>query len=147
MFTAYPAIFARDRSGTILVRFPDFDDATTEATDDAEAFALAVDCLDETIAYRIASRLALPRASQPRRVQRLVPVPALTAAKAALWESMRQSGATISDLARRLGIQTIQVRRLLDPRHRSRIDMLEAAMAALGRRLVIGAEPTLHAAE
>ncbi len=40
-------------------------------------------------------------------------------------------------LARRLGCDPKDVRRLLDLMHRSRLDRLEAALAALGKLFVI----------
>jgi antitoxin HicB len=45
-----------------------------------------------------------------------------------------------TELARRLGADEKEVRRLLDPHHRSKLPRLEAALAALGKRLVIGIE-------
>jgi antitoxin HicB len=50
---------------------------------------------------------------------------------------MREAGLRKADLARRLGWHVPQVDRLLDLRHASRIDQIEAALAALGKRLVI----------
>ena len=45
---------------------------------------------------------------------------------------MRRAG-----LARRMGIHKQEVERLFDPDHASRIEQLEAAFAALGKRLLI----------
>ena len=44
------------------------------------------------------------------------------------------------DLARRLGWAETQLRRVLDPRRRSRLEDIEAALGALGKRLVIEVE-------
>ena len=40
-------------------------------------------------------------------------------------------------MARRIGCDPKDIRRLLDLMHRSRLDRLEAALAALGKRLVV----------
>ena len=61
-------------------------------------------------------------------------------AKAALYLAIREAGITTSDLARRIGVPAAEVRRLLDPRHNTRLRQLEAALAALGQRLVVRAE-------
>ena len=61
----------------------------------------------------------------------------LVAAKLALYEAMRAQRITRTDLARRLGLQENAVRRLLDLDHRSHIDQLDRALAALGRRLEV----------
>jgi antitoxin HicB len=60
------------------------------------------------------------------------------AAKAALWLALREQGVSLNELARRLGhASTLQARRLLDPRHPSRLELIDAALAALGKRLVV----------
>ncbi|MFI5387129.1 MAG: helix-turn-helix domain-containing protein [Fimbriimonadales bacterium] len=50
---------------------------------------------------------------------------------------MRERGVSKSELARRLGFHVTQVQRLLDLRHVSRLDRIEAAVAILGKRLSI----------
>ncbi len=61
----------------------------------------------------------------------------MAAAKLAIYQAMRDQGVTQVALARRIGCDPKDVRRLLDLMHRSRLDRLEAALAALGKRLVI----------
>ncbi len=51
-----------------------------------------------------------------------------------LWP---QAGVTKAELARRLGWHGPQVDRLLDLNHASRLDQIEAALAALGKRLQV----------
>ena len=122
--------------GGLLVRFPDWA-AVTDGDDLAEAITNAVDCLDEMIAHRIARREDLPRPS-PARGRRTVAPGAQIAAKAALWLALRDQDVSLNELARRLGHDsTLQVRRLLDPRHASRLELIDAALAALGKRLVV----------
>jgi antitoxin HicB len=67
----------------------------------------------------------------------LVPIPALTAAKTALYLALRQDGLTKSEFAARLGCDEKEVRRLLDPRHRSKLPRIQAALAVLGRRVAL----------
>jgi antitoxin HicB len=50
---------------------------------------------------------------------------------------MLGAGFTPPGLALRLGCDPRQVRRLLDLDHRSRLDQLEATLAAFGKRLVL----------
>jgi antitoxin HicB len=64
-------------------------------------------------------------------------LPALTAAKVLLYRAMREAGVRRADLARRLGWQGPQVDRLLDLGHASRLDQIEQAPAALGKRLSV----------
>ena len=70
----------------------------------------------------------------------VVPVPAQTAAKAALYLALREAGLSRKQLASRLGCDEKEVRRLLDPRHPSKLPRLQAALAALGKRLALRLE-------
>jgi len=67
-------------------------------------------------------------------------LPALASVKAELYREFLASGMRKSELARRLGISRGNIERLFDLHHSSRLEHLEAAFAALGRRLLIGVE-------
>jgi antitoxin HicB len=122
--------------GGLLVSFPDWH-AATDGDDLAEAVAAAVDCLEEMIANRINRRENIPRPSAAQG-RRTVGPGGQIAAKAALWLALREQDVSLNELARRLGHDsTLQVRRLLDPRHASRLELIDAALAALGKRLVV----------
>ena len=54
--------------------------------------------------------------------------------------ALRQAHLTQVELAARLHCDEKEVRRLLDPRHASKLARLEAALAVLGRQLVIGVQ-------
>jgi antitoxin HicB len=58
-------------------------------------------------------------------------------AKTALYDAMREQGVGRAELARRLRWHLPRVARLLDPRHASRVEHVEAALAALGLRLIV----------
>jgi len=132
----YPAKLTR-RGGSVLVRFPDLPEALTEGADEHEALAQATDCLDEAIAGRIRRGEDIPA---PRRCRghRMIPVPAPMAAKAALYLALRDARITKRALASRLGCDEKEVRRLLDPRHPTKLPRLQQALAQLGKRLVVG---------
>jgi hypothetical protein len=57
--------------------------------------------------------------------------------KLALYDAYRMAGVTKSELARRMGIPKTNVDRLFSLTHRSRVDMIESAAAALGKQLVV----------
>ena len=90
------------------------------------------------VAGQILSGGDIPAPRAPEPGDRLVPVGALLAAKAALHLAMRDAGIGTSELARRLGSGEADARRLLDPRHTTALPRLEAALAALGKRLLVG---------
>ena len=67
-------------------------------------------------------------------------VPALTATKVSLYTLMRERHVGKTELARRLNWHMPQVDRVVDVRHASRLDQLETAFSALGKRIVVTVE-------
>jgi antitoxin HicB len=138
---SYPVSLTPDESdGGYVVTFPDLPEAITQGHDAGDALGQAADALEEAIAGRIRRGDDIPQPSRPRRGQHLVPVPAQTAAKAALYLALREAGLSKLQLAARLRCDEKEVRRLLDPRHPSKLPRLQAALAALGKRLAVRLE-------
>jgi antitoxin HicB len=50
---------------------------------------------------------------------------------------MREGGMRNTELAGRLGVSETVVRRMLDPKHTTRPERIQAALAALGKRIVV----------
>jgi antitoxin HicB len=67
-------------------------------------------------------------------------LPALASVKVELYRELKTSGARKAELARRLRISRGNVDRLFDLHRNTRLALLEAAFAVLGRRLSIGVE-------
>src|SRR6267143_5744432 len=138
MFTfAYPAVFKRDEDGRWLVSFPDFPNAHTDGADATEAMEEAIDCLGSSIAFAMADKANVPKPSRLKRGQKLVPVPPWIVAKLALYWAIREIGISQSELARRLDVSESVVRRMLDPNHGTRTEKIQAALEALGKRVVM----------
>jgi antitoxin HicB len=139
MFTAsYPASFLPEGNGKgFHVRFPDLPEALTGGDDLADTLAQATDCLAEAIAGRIARGDRIPRPSKSRRGQRLISVPLYLAPKLALYLAIRERGIPNTELARRLGVSETVVRRMLNPKHDTRPERIQAALLALGKRIVV----------
>jgi len=133
----YPVTIGVDTAGFYLVTFPDIPEAGTDAETREEALGAAPDALITTLGGYIAARRAIPSPSPATSGQVMVTLPVLAAAKLALYEAMQTAKVTNVALGQRLGISEGAVRRLLDLDHRSHIDHVEAALAALGCRLVV----------
>ena len=133
----YPVCLEPDSNETVLVSFPDIPEAHTFGEDEQEALVRAVDALETALMMYIEERKDIPRPSRIRKRGRWVVLPALTEAKVCLYHAMRQSGAHKAELARRLRWHMPQVDRLLDLRHASRLDQLEAALSVLNKKLTI----------
>ena len=137
---AYPATIEHDEAGFYLVIFPDLPEAATNGLSEDEALAEAEDALEEAIAGRINRGEPIPHPSHAGTGQIIVPIPAQMAIKTALYMAVKEQRIRNSELARRLGADEKEIRRLLDPHHRSKLPRLEAALAVLGKKLVIGIE-------
>ena len=134
---AYPAYLTPDPDGGFTVTFRDVPEAITEGDSREEAVLRSEDALESALAMYIAAKEPLPRPSAPEAGEVSVPLTALGMAKTALYEAMREQGVGRAELARRLRWHLPQVARLLDLRHASRMEHVEAALAALGLRLVV----------
>ena len=139
----YPARLKPDRvDGGFVVTFTDLPEAITQGEAVEDALNEAADCLDEAIVNRIVTGLPIPLPSVVKKGCYPVPLAAHSAAKAALYLALQEARVTKADLAKRLDCDEKEVRRLLDPRHPSKLPRLEAALAAIGRRLIVGFQAT-----
>jgi hypothetical protein len=57
-----------------------------------------------------------------------------------LYLAMREAGMTNVQLARKLGCDEKEVRRMLDPRHPTKLPMIKEALDVFGQRLVVSVE-------
>jgi antitoxin HicB len=139
MFTAtYPASFLPERNGKGLhVRFSDLPEALTGGADLDDTLVQAADCLAEALAGRITRGDPIPRPSKLKRGQYPISVPLYLAPKLALYLAMREAGMRNTELAKRLGISETVVRRMLEPKHNTKPERIQAALAALGKRIVV----------
>ncbi len=131
---AYPIIL-EDDDGTLLATSPDFPELTTFGVDRDEALSRTIDALDEAIAARIHDRKDIPAPSKGG--DNLAVLPSLTTVKVMLYMGMKDGGIGKAELARRLGWHLPQVDRVLDIRHKSRLDQMDAALSAIGIRLEV----------
>ena len=135
--TQYPVTLERDDNGTILVTFPDIPEAVSHGENETDALAHAEDALITALMIYIEDRRTTPRPSAPRRRQKLLALPLLVEAKVMLSDAMIERRMRKSDLARSLGVHMPQVDRLLNLRHSSKIEMIEEALRAVGKKLTI----------
>lgn len=134
----YPAILTpEEEEEGFIVRFVDLSEAITQGEGIEDALGEAADCLEEAIANRIVMGLDIPKPSRIKKGCYPVPLPAQMAAKAALYIALREANISKLELARRLHCDEKEVRRLLDPRHPSKLPRIENALAAVGQKLII----------
>jgi antitoxin HicB len=133
----YPVTFQRDQNGTIIALVPDVPGTMTFGANRDEALDRVQGALVAMLAARMEDQETIPRPSRAGRRQRVVALQPVVAAKISIYQAMRVQQSTPQDLARRLGWEESRMRRVLDLRRRSRLEDIEASLAALGKRLVI----------
>lgn len=131
----YAVLFSAAAEGGWLIACRDLPEAISQAEGDEDREEVASGCLQAAIEARIEDGENLPVPSRARVGEVMVSLPIDTAAKAALYEAMRDAHVSKAELARRLGVDEKEVRRMLDPGHTSKIPRIATALHVLGRRL------------
>lgn len=132
----YPASFEPDtEAGGYVVTFRDIPEAATQGDDDAEAMAMAEEVLISAIEFYLEQKRPVPAPSKAKRGERFVSIPVGVAAKVLLLNEMLAQGIGTTELARRMGTIPQNVNRLIDVRHTSKLESIEKAIEALGKRL------------
>ena len=132
---AYPIDLLEQPEG-FTVTAPDVPELITEGDTRAEALRQAVSGLVTALSFYVDEGQPLPVPSAPNG-RPVVSVPVLEATKLALHAAMVEQRVSNVELARRLDVHESIVRRLRDPLHRSHVGQVEAALAALGRQVVL----------
>jgi antitoxin HicB len=114
-----------DKRGVIVVSFPDVPEAITQGDDEADARAQAEEALGLALLTYPERGLPLPK---PRAKGRGLTMVAVAA------------GIAKSEFGRRMGKNEKEIRRILDPKHPTKLPAMVEALRALGKRLVIGVE-------
>lgn len=136
---SYRALFEPgDRRGTVVVTFPDVPEAITQGRGEGDARAKAEEALALVLLTYLKRGKPLPKPRAKGRGLVDVAVAPEVAAKLAVLESFAAARMTKSELARRIGRDEKEVRRILDPKHPTKLPALTAALRALGKRLVVG---------
>jgi antitoxin HicB len=136
----YAVLLSPADEGGYVVTCRDLPELITQGESVEDAMEQASDAMDEVFATYLTEGLDFPEPSKPRRRERMVAPPPETVAKAALYVAMRRAGISKVQLAKRLGVDEKEVRRLLDPHYGSKLPRIAKAISVLGQRLVIGVE-------
>jgi antitoxin HicB len=136
---SYPINLKPDDNGSLLVTFPDVPEAITAGDNEDDAKVQALDALEAALDIYFSEKRAIPTPSKAKRGQPVVTLPALVTAKVLLANEMLRQNVRKAELARRLSVNPVQVDRLLNFSHSSKIEMVESAFAVLGKRLDIRA--------
>ena len=134
----YPVRLRKDGE-FITVSFPDIPEAHTFGNNREHALEMAMEALESAMDFYLEDKRPVPAPSKPKRGQQVVELPASVSAKVLLLNEMLRQKVRPAELARRIGTTPQEVNRLTNIRHRTRIDGIDKALRALGKRLIVDA--------
>ncbi|MFV2073043.1 MAG: type II toxin-antitoxin system HicB family antitoxin [Thermoanaerobaculales bacterium] len=126
-----------DEAGGYVVTCPDLPEVVTQGEGRADALEQAADAIEEAVAGRLGRGEEIPAPTECGGGGDVVPLAPVTAAKVALEQAMREAGMSQVGLAGLLCCDEKEVRRLLDPRHPSKMPRLARALRLLGKGLIV----------
>lgn len=136
----YAIRFEKDTTPGLAVFCRDLPQLNSFGDDEQHAISEAVDAIETTLSIYVDERRAIPEATPPLAGEHVIHLPAVTVAKIALWNAMAERDMRKADLRRLLGVHQVQGDRLVDFLHTSKMEQVEAALAALGKRLTVSVE-------
>jgi antitoxin HicB len=137
---SYPADFRPIEDGWFMAVFPDVPGCATNGEDHDVTYEMAQDALGIMLDSYIWEHGTLPPRSRPSKNQVVVELSALDSSKLALCLEMAKAKLTKTELAARLGVDEKEARRILAVGHNTKLDTLEAAFKAIGRKITIQVE-------
>ncbi|RXZ42722.1 type II toxin-antitoxin system HicB family antitoxin [Crenobacter cavernae] len=132
----YPVTLTDEDNG-VSVSFPDVPEALTFGETRDEALREAVDALLTALIIYQDERRAFPLPGALDSGNAAIALPLMGSLKLLLHNAMVEKGWRKADLARATGWAGSQIERALDPRYASKLDALETALAALGKRVSV----------
>lgn len=129
----YPVLIEKDGDG-YLAKFPDIPEALTGGDTRDHTLELAEDALHTAFEFYFEDNREVPAPSKVEGAE-YIDVPLSLAAKVVLLNELIRSGYSRAELARRMGTKPQEVNRIVDLGHTTKIDTIDKALQALGKRL------------
>lgn len=131
---AYPLEVHHEATG-VWLSCPDVPEMNASGDNLEEALDEALNGMEAALSLYVEQRRKIPQASPVSDDAPVLHLPALTVAKAMLWNAMQEQAVSRAELAGRLGCSRQAVDRLVDFLHSSKIEQVERALGVLGRRI------------
>lgn len=134
MANQFPVRLTPDGSG-YLVQFPDIPEAITFGSTREEALEMAQDALLTALEFYFEDLREVPKPSPVAAGEDFAELPASIAVKVQLLNEMVHQRVKQVELAKRMHVSPTQVNRMVNLRQTTKIDTLNEAFKALGKRL------------
>ena len=123
----------------IAVSFSDIPEAHIFGNNREHALNMAREALATAMEFYFEDQRPVPAPSTPKRGQPVVELAPSVAAKVLLLNEMLRQKVRPVELARRIGATRQEVNRITNLKHPTKIDRIDAALRALGKRLYLNA--------
>ena len=134
----YYARFLQDPvSKAYVVSFRDIPEALTQGGTYEEAKKSAKNALITAIEFYFEDMQEIPKPSAPQEGEIEIKMPLNIWAKVNLLNTLIETGTTQAELARKMGKTRQYIHRLIDLHHNTKIDTIDSALEALGKRGVV----------
>jgi antitoxin HicB len=136
----YPVTVHTDENPGVALTCDTIPEFNAAGDDLAEAMVEAGILMPAALSIYVDQRRLIPSAPAASQGQPIVRLSALTVIKIELWNTMMERGLRRADLCRLLNVSQSQGDRLVDFMHGTKLEALETALAALGKRLSVSVE-------
>lgn len=133
---SYPAKVEKDGDFSV-VSFRDIPEALTQADSNEDLVFWATDALKTAIGMYFEDGDIIPAASEPQKGEIVIDLPPSFVAKIILHNAMIKNRLRQADIARAMNIPTPEVARIVNPKHKTKIDTIATAIQAAGGKLVL----------
>ena len=130
----YPFNLIPDGSGW-LITFPDIPEALTGGQTKEDAIEMAKDALITALEFYFEDKRTVPNPSKQEKGQEVVNLPVSLCAKILLLNEMVAQKIRPTEMARKIGTTAQEFNRITNLRHATKIDSIDQALRALGKRL------------
>ena len=131
----FPCRFEKLKDGTEIVRCRDLPELLSYSVDGEPLENWARDAVEDCVEFRIKDGELIPEASPALPGEYVVHLSANQVAKILLSNAMARDGVSRVELAKKAELKLPEVTRILDVRHPTKIDRIEATLRSLGHRL------------
>ena len=129
------AVTSKRTGSAMMLSCPDIPEMQAVAYEAQQVASEALDAIETALIGYMQDRRVIPVPRRNARGKLMVYLPTLTMAKLALYNAVLAQGLSKAELARRLDTPRPSVDRLLDLRHASKMEQLDAALECLGQRI------------
>lgn len=133
----YPVTILKDGTG-YMAKFADIPEALTAGDTYQEALDNAADALVTAFEFYFEDGRKIPSPVEVE-AREFVTVPVSLWSKVLLLNAMVENKVTQAAMAEKMGVSKQSFQRIVDVRHATKIDMIDAALKALGKRLELTA--------